>query len=679
MRVYPVIPVVIVVLKVLLVPSNGQGPFAVNTGRYRYTAKRDNLVLSDRKTEIWAEVYYPRNIALTVGKLPLVVFLHGNHATCGRVLSDGTRSDSSCQYTSSGTCPSGFVVAPSHEGYRYVGIPLASYGYVVVSINANRGITCGGGVSEDGGLNLARGRLVLRHLALWSKWNRLGGAPGTLGFDPKRKINFQQVGLMGHSRGGEGMRAALTQYRDAGTPWKRLIGRMLIRAVFEIGPVDGQTSRTLNAYGVASMILLPSCDGDVSDLQGMHVFDRQFLNIGSRPYLPKGTILVNGAIHNYYNTEWQEPDSTSCGGTQQLPSAKGKSVPQQNTLKGTLLPFIRAYVGPGNERFGVRFDPSYPIPSFLRSVSFYARNHLRAPLQIGGEIEAVESFSRATGKSNGGLNNIASNVVVRHASAHYEHDSSVRVAQVSWTGSGSGKYFQIALGTTSSPFLDFSNYQTLSFRVAVYCSGQICSSNINNSPDMDFHIRLVQGTRLSTAIQLSDLATVRRPVDGHSVLETIDLPVALFTGVNLSHITGLRFVFDVTSTGRIDLAHVFRDVEGPRALSFPLTTSRASLQEGPPLVGSPFSRTAKNIIPATSNTFAGARQRGRGVELMFNSSIEFLVTNSFPRLKVGGVTSTDVRLSPDLRSIAFTLSERENAALDPQADAVIEIGKENVW
>ena len=83
------------------------------------------------------------------------MFLHGNHATCGRFAGAGSgRLDVNVQYTFTGTCPAGYVVVPSHEGYGYLAARLASWGYIVVSINANRGVNAAPGVQFDGGLNL---------------------------------------------------------------------------------------------------------------------------------------------------------------------------------------------------------------------------------------------------------------------------------------------------------------------------------------------------------------------------------------------------------------------------------------------------------------------------------------------------------------------------------------------
>ena len=63
------------------------------------------------------------------------------------------------------------MVAPSHEGYAYFAERLASWGYIIVSINANRGVNAAPGILEDPGLNLRRGRLILRHMQKLAAWN----------------------------------------------------------------------------------------------------------------------------------------------------------------------------------------------------------------------------------------------------------------------------------------------------------------------------------------------------------------------------------------------------------------------------------------------------------------------------------------------------------------------------
>src|SRR5262249_46944913 len=162
------------------------------------------------------------------------------------------------------------------------------------------GITCAGGVIGDLGLNLARGRLVLKHLQRLSEWNTNGGTPASLGVDLRGKVDFDSVGLMGHSRGGEGVRAAYNLYRDVGSPWPaRIPDPLNVEAIFEVGPVDGQTSRILNADGTVWNVLLPMCDGDVSDLQGVKPFDRMLQIRNEDPPTQKSTFVVWGTNHNF--------------------------------------------------------------------------------------------------------------------------------------------------------------------------------------------------------------------------------------------------------------------------------------------------------------------------------------------------------------------------------------------
>lgn len=285
--------------------------FSVVDGHYKLPATVDPSVTSMMKTELWAHVWRPN----TGGSYPLVVFLHGNHATCGRWDTElGVRIDDRLDYTETGKCPAGYVVTPNHLGYTYLAEKLAAYGYVVVSINANRGINGAMGEPDDGGLNLRRGRLVLRHLQELSKWNSRGGAPASLGFQLTGLIDFAQVGLMGHSRGGEGMRAAVAQFNDPGSPWPKRIRGIKFRSLFEIGPVDGQTGRTLDAVGLVWNVLLPGCDGDVSVLAGIRPFDRMLQITTETRSLHKSTFQVFGANHNFYNTEWQISDAKLCSG-----------------------------------------------------------------------------------------------------------------------------------------------------------------------------------------------------------------------------------------------------------------------------------------------------------------------------------------------------------------------------
>src|SRR5262249_4818254 len=105
--------------------ASGVGPLAVTSSEYKLPASFDNVVLADAPadrrlmTELWARVFRPVN--LDGAPFPLLVFLHGNHATCGRIAGAGQgHFDINVQYTFDGTCPDGFIVVRSDEGYAYL-------------------------------------------------------------------------------------------------------------------------------------------------------------------------------------------------------------------------------------------------------------------------------------------------------------------------------------------------------------------------------------------------------------------------------------------------------------------------------------------------------------------------------------------------------------------------------
>jgi hypothetical protein len=71
--------------------------FEVTDGQYKLRARINPSVTTETKTELWAHVWRPK----TGGPYPLVVFLHGNHPTCGRFDTElGVRIDDRVDYRS---------------------------------------------------------------------------------------------------------------------------------------------------------------------------------------------------------------------------------------------------------------------------------------------------------------------------------------------------------------------------------------------------------------------------------------------------------------------------------------------------------------------------------------------------------------------------------------------------
>jgi hypothetical protein len=250
------------------------GPYRIR--RLRYDLPSVTIEGYAAPLEVVAEVVAPIGAD---GPLPMVLFLHGRHSTCYR---GGPTGEASGDWP----CPSGWKPVPSYTGYRYITDVLASQGYLTVSISAD-GIN-GQDFVTDGGAS-ARSQLVRHHLAVWARWTAVGGDPWGGHF--RGRVDMDEVVLVGHSRGGEGVERA-TIDTDAHDPWQ-------IQGLVLIGPTA--FGRQV-APGVHTTVILPFCDGDVSDLQG-----QQYVDIGrdlTNDRALRSSVLAMGTNHNFYNTEW---------------------------------------------------------------------------------------------------------------------------------------------------------------------------------------------------------------------------------------------------------------------------------------------------------------------------------------------------------------------------------------
>ncbi len=668
----------------------GNGAFAVKTSEYRFAASTDPTIMTDRFTEIWARVWRPDTAELE--RLPLVVFLHGNHGTCGTFfcsvancgrfipLPNGPRIDDRIDYTTTGTCPLkgqgnppaefDYVVSPSHEGYAYLAEQLASRGYLVVSINANRGITAGRAQDlgtpgspfiEDLGLNLARARLVLKHLELLSRWNRgLEPTPASLGFSLQGAINFKKIALVGHSRGGEGVRGAYNIYTGrntdinpyAGINWPaRILDAVDFKGIFEIAPVDRQTVRTLNAEGTTWSVMLPGCDGDVINQQGLWPYDRMMKSFTEHPAKQKAFYYVLGANHNYWNTEWQDSDSSGCynpavqlfetdPATGILPGVTG-SAKQRTTGSASILALVRGAV-PASEaeeffNFLTNFDPQFQLPAVVTAAARIQRGFIASP--SSRVTQALEDFDQPTGTSQFGVPNDASNVTVEHLGV-IQHGipftvrdarlirvplpAFLRAGRIAWQRPGADVFFQINF-TAPGSGLDLSEYATLDFRLDRESPKR---TTLNSAASTNFHVQLVanDGT-LSASVAASNFIDLNGPFgtpdadltfirpslpDGYHInMPTARIPFGAFGVADMSRTRGIRLTFDDTASGKI-YATNFR--ASRRGFSFFDALAPALAASGTPAPTDPMAEPSASAAAAVPDAQAWNFSSGRVIE-----------------------------------------------------------------
>ena len=674
--------------------ASGAGPLAVTSSEYKLPAGFDNVVLADAPpqvrlmTELWATVYRPAN--LSGAPFPLLVFLHGNHATCGRLAGAGQgHFDISVEYTFDGLCPPGFSVVRSDQGYAYLAERLASWGYIVVSINANRGVNAapgygvppGSGISvADGGLNLRRGRLVLRHLEQLFRWNAgTDPTPASLGFNLAGKLDFSNVGLLGHSRGGEGVRAAYNYYLNPALParsrdWQAVIPGLVIRGIFEIGPVDGQTGLILNASGTVWNVLLPICDGDVSNLQGVRPFDRMLLDFTESPPIQKSTFTVWGTNHNFYNTEWQISDSAGCFANKRLFNHLYGSADQRSIARAAVLALFRGNVGSVGPAFNPllnqNFNPQIDLPATVTSVTRVDR----------GYSDTRNVFDDFPPTLTNTYN--TSNVTFGFAGVP-NHSSQQRAVHVEWNGAGANTYFQ-SNWTPPGTGTDVSAFKTLDFRVSRQCGDAPCTKPDQFfNFDTNFSVRLVgKNGELSNPVQLRSYISLTGPVGGlvtgvgstpHPILQTVRVRLADFGSASiLQNLRGVRFTFDDTRRDEIFIANIRLSPNsalsgGPAPVLGVSVTDDDPIDSGPPVSDS------NSIKSLRSLTFANGQS---AVEISLTSNREFLPAGEMLILRIGNREFSNSRYnsSGETSTVIFTLTAEEFAAVSQNEEVVVQYG-----
>lgn len=233
-------------------------------------------------TSLFGVVRYPE--ALDEGPFPLVVLLHGNHENCR----DPLTLDEQCVTQTAETCGEGLDTVPNAFGYTYLQDTLAAQGFVTVSVGANA-LNC----RNDGvdGFITERAKLLVEHLRRWSLWSSGDEAP----FGPlfSGRVDMQRVSLFGHSRGATAVSRMSTELQQ--TP----VAGVSLASLFALAPPDDGSP---NPDGVRFATLLPGCDADIPGLEGAAIYERAIEDLGPDPH---AQVLIVGANHNFFNTEWR--------------------------------------------------------------------------------------------------------------------------------------------------------------------------------------------------------------------------------------------------------------------------------------------------------------------------------------------------------------------------------------
>jgi hypothetical protein len=531
------------------------GPHPVATAEYNFGDAAANIPGFPGPVELRGSVTYPVDLA---GPLhPLIVFLHGRHSTCFSTIP-----------TLDWPCSAGEQIIPSYHGYDYIARNLASNGFIVVSISAN-GINAADGPPDFGAL--ARAQLIQEHLNLWNTFNTVGGAPfGSLFVGT---IDMQNIGTMGHSRGGEAVVRHFQYNQSLGSPFG-------IKAVFAIGPTDFNRE-IINRVPVA--VTLPYCDGDVKTLEGVHYFDDSRYNVPGDP-AGKHAFLVMGADHNFYNTIWT-PGALPGGGSDDwlgfTPGGAGdpfcgtgignqRLTPAQQQADGlvSVASFFRTYIGHESQfllplatgGFSHQIDPAtvhasyHPPdqPQFRRDLNRFLDSTSLTTSTVGGAI--AENGLSPYSLCGGGPPEPTPCLTGLNFGQQPHHDSFTPIT---------GGLSQLITGwnaatATYTYIMPVGQRSALGFRALQFRAGVNFTDVRNGGGAQDLTITITDGLGKAISAKVSTAAPgalffppgATGPVP-KSVLNTVRIPLSSFPGLRLFDIRQIDFKFDQKATGAI--------------------------------------------------------------------------------------------------------------------------------
>ncbi len=523
--------------------------------------------ISGIRGEVEGKVYLPDMDEAA----PVVLFLHGRHTSCNGAGSNPARWP--CLPTQTNI--------PSYAGYDGAAEALASHGYAVISIGANAVNANDNQLALDYGAQ-ARGQLILDTLSIFEDANEgksttlhdaqtdadvtlADALAGTADLpaaaldddiveltpaDLVGKLDFSRIGLMGHSRGGEGVTSAATLNAGLDDPFD-------IVSILPLAPVDFGRMTTPN---IPTMLLLPYCDGDVSSQQGQHMNDDSRYAFDDD--VLRTDVWVMGANHNFFNTvwtpskyslstsdDWSGTNATSARSTDSVCGTTGAAVDttirltddeQYDTGTTLMAGWFRLTVG-GEDEFLPMFDGSGAkvdsIKDFDIRVSATQPASARSDIATFTTAGAVRTYGTATATLCASMSGRAVPQVLPYcsttlASAQLPHWTSVRfggdvpaspMTRMQWTN-GTGE-IRVSVPRSAR---DASAHEFLTLKASP-------DESVAYGAGTDLTVTLVDGTGATSTTAVSALnpnALVRLPQStqnpttlGKIVLHEVRLPL----------------------------------------------------------------------------------------------------------------------------------------------------------
>ncbi|MDX1415687.1 MAG: hypothetical protein R3293_15935, partial [Candidatus Promineifilaceae bacterium] len=466
--------------------------------------------------------------------LPLAVIIHGSHGVDCPVVDD---------FFQDWPCPEDET--KHYGGFDYLLEALAERGYAAISINANSTFVSAFGEPDSNARLVTLVDLYLNQVAAAN-----AGDAVDFGVDLAGRVDLNTLVILGHSASGQGAGWVVGSRAGSDSPEQIAAGEGPFSAAFLLAPVPSNLPE--DGLALPFAVLLPACDEDVADLAGQTYYEaaRQS-EVREDAAL---SVYLRGANHTRFNSlllsdEGLAEASAVCDDALISPAEHQQFLAE---LAGS---FFDDALGRGEgDPAAIGLDAGQPAPSellgqqVLTSLALPADQRSVLPLadgQVNGDVSAVFCEQGFAQKES-------SQEACRRDPVNQPGNPEQLV--LSW--SGPGAVYEVSLPQGMG---DLSAYDILHLRAAV---DPMSPLNIAGEAQ-PFTLRLTDGSGSSASIVLDETAALAFPEgevrqigdftgwDNLVLLSSIRLPLSDFSGIDLSDVQSISFLFDQTDSGAI--------------------------------------------------------------------------------------------------------------------------------
>jgi hypothetical protein len=277
--------------------------------------------------------------------------------------------------------PADIDITANLDGYGYLQDALATLGMISVSVDQNFAST----------LNLFIETWADTTIAALNVLSDQNGDPGSRYYN---RLDLSRIGLMGHSRGGDGVVRAATKIVNDPV----LAAKFTVKTVCSLAPTDFSGSNPpanrifLDVNDIAFYtVVYGALDGDVSGAGGANGFGGSGFRHFDRARCAKSMVFLDGCCHDFFNSVWTATTNEQGHGDPRLAPA--------STHQDILLDYL-------TDQFAWQLSLNPKPQRFDGRAGNRAGMHASLQWMFGQQIKKIDDFENPVANLLGGARTV---------------------------------------------------------------------------------------------------------------------------------------------------------------------------------------------------------------------------------------------------------------------------------